>query len=121
MATVVSCLSRFTLVQLSCVREARSAFNIVDRVIYNGTVCHKVYGRVQITTRDLFFFSSSRPIALSFWARKSDVSGADKLRSDWKVSATWVESRLGEIPICVCDEEGGRERERRAGRGQREG
>lgn len=56
-ATVVSCLSRFTLVQLSCVREARSAFNIVDRVIYNGTVCHKVYGRVQITTRDLFFFS----------------------------------------------------------------
>lgn len=55
-ATVVSCLSRFTLVQLSCVREARSAFNIVDRVIYNGTVCHKVYGRVQITTRDLLFF-----------------------------------------------------------------
>lgn len=114
-ATVVSCLSRFTLVQLSCVREARSAFNIVDRVIYNGTVCHKVYGRVQITTRDLFFFFTfSRPIALSFWARKSDVSGADKLRSDWKVSATWVESRLGEIPICVCDEEGGREREKKA-------
>lgn len=57
-----------------------------------------------------FFFTSS--ITLSLWARKSDVSGADKLRSDWKVSATWVESRLGKIPIRVRDEEGGRERER---------
>lgn len=59
-----------------------------------------------------FFFIFPRPITLSFWARKSDVSGADKLRSDWKVSATWVESRLGEIPICVHDEEGGRERKK---------
>lgn len=59
-----------------------------------------------------FFFFFTSPITLSLWARKSDVSGADKLRSDWKVSATWVESRLGKIPICVRDEEGGRERER---------
>lgn len=61
----------------------------------------------------LFFFNS--PITLSLWARKSDVSGADKLQSDWKVSATWVESRLGKIPICVRDEEGRRKREREEG------
>jgi len=64
----------------------------------------------KLTTRSLFFSLLIR--SPSFWARKSDVSGADKLWSDCKVSATWVESRLGKIPICVYAEKIGRVKER---------
>lgn len=87
-------------------RGTRVAFNIVERVIYNGAVSRSLW---QGANYDGVPLHPSLPLSRdflrlvrspSFWARKSDISGADKLRSDWKVSATWVESRLGEILIC---------------------
>jgi len=43
-------------------RARRVAFNIVERVIYNGTPRREVYGRVQITMQALARFSLSSPL-----------------------------------------------------------